>query len=153
LRSYSEAIDILYEENAFDIRQLCTLHDLEACVPRHRFDLIRSLQITFALPRWMHNAAHSKVFNADTWPQFWLVVADMNGLRSLRVKLTGIWDQRGTWDTIFEPICVVRHIPRQSFVVHTYLPQKYFEDVKRTLMEEKLPYAPFTFVEGYPLWF
>ena len=78
---YHEAIDILYQDNIFDIHDLQSLFDLHTTVPRKKFASIRILRVSWSLDELgPESCSH--------WIDFCsLVASEMQGLQELHFDL------------------------------------------------------------------
>jgi len=88
---YSEAIDILYARNSFDVNHLNSLLYLSSTIPAQRLNTIRSLQLTWDFPCPLYTVHSTSRYPPDTettWEEVWRVIARMKGLRDIRVQLT-----------------------------------------------------------------
>ncbi|OCK85746.1 hypothetical protein K432DRAFT_286133 [Lepidopterella palustris CBS 459.81] len=92
-RSYSEAIDILYKCNIFDINYLDTLNYLNTTILRQRWDQIQSLHLTWnfnaILWRIPSDNTKSDIFDAPFSKAAWYhtchIISGMKGLKNLLV--------------------------------------------------------------------
>ncbi|KAL2859848.1 uncharacterized protein BJX67DRAFT_386571 [Aspergillus lucknowensis] len=93
LRSYSEAIDILYQETIFNIRSQFTIHSLHATTLPHRFASIRSLHFEkILIPGLEYDAFTLRGIRG--WAKACDAIRMIRDLRSLRVSFSR---------TVFEP--------------------------------------------------
>lgn len=81
-RLYSESISILYSHNTFDFDQRESLYSLSITILPDRFNMIRSIQL--------HHLTNPANLNLPDvwvlWEQIWRIIADMQGLRELRIS-------------------------------------------------------------------
>ncbi|MCJ1246327.1 hypothetical protein MMC30_003534 [Trapelia coarctata] len=88
-RAYSEAINILYTDNSFSIRQDTALIHLATLVPPHRLNLIKTLHCDFILDfRTYRRSCNSSPDVFDSWEETWHILAGMRGLQTLQVTIT-----------------------------------------------------------------
>jgi hypothetical protein len=84
---YREAVDLLYSTNTFVLYDFSTMYTFSRMVPRQRIDTIRYLKIHYD-PNTSIPYPHARTeqydlpFNLDN---FWKIVTEMKGLRSLDV--------------------------------------------------------------------
>ncbi|KAI9672947.1 MAG: hypothetical protein M1817_003111 [Caeruleum heppii] len=89
---YAESIDLLYSGNHFDVRHLDTVSDLSRTVLPARFRQIRSLALRWdvRIPLYVPRCEVDEMKQDEQkWEAFWALLASMQGLRQLRVRLTG----------------------------------------------------------------
>ena len=91
-RTYTEAVDILYSQNIYDVNGPESLVSLSSILLPHRLDAIRSLQMT-----WAFFHAGQTVYDEDRlllqgdealWTACWAIVNSMKGLNDLRIWLS-----------------------------------------------------------------
>ena len=91
-RIYTEAIDILYSQNIYDINGPESLVSFSRILLPHRLNAIRSLQMT-----WAFFHAGQTVFDEEKillqgdealWTACWAIVSSMKGLNDLRIWLS-----------------------------------------------------------------
>ena len=96
-RIYTEAIPVLYVETTFSMLHLETLISLSETVLPNRLNLIQSVELGwyfyFPHPHYCRKVQHLDRTRRDitTWERVWSILADMEGLRMLRVDLVGRW--------------------------------------------------------------
>jgi len=145
---YSEAIDILYTENTFNVRKSRTVVELPGTILPHRFHSIRSLHIdtvfdypwpqtTLPFPYWPPDVP-------DTWPMAWKVIAKMRGLRNLRVSLSQ-YDIHGSEEDMDDESVLNILRPLQAVKVPTFVVE-FFWPVRRSQVLRKLGKVSFTMV-------
>lgn len=96
---YTEAIDILYSQNSFSMLHLESIICLSSTVLPQRMNAIRSLEFgwLFYSPHPPYTRPSEIKFpphDEGTWERVWDTLADMQGLRKLRVDLLGNWTTR-----------------------------------------------------------
>jgi len=128
-RIYVEVIPLLYTVPTFVMNSVCTLPWWKDTLLPFRFDSVRSLRLRFLLlptrqdPDFVQHPESKFSSNAasrladDMWRNTWNVVAQMIGLRKLRVMLDTM---PATVDPavemeVLEPLCEVRGI--EDYVV------------------------------------
>ena len=96
-RIYAEAIPVLYGETTFSMLHLESLIFLSETILPHRLNTIRSVELGwyfyFPHPLYSRGAQDLDRTRHDiaTWERVWSILADMEGLRMLRVDLVGRW--------------------------------------------------------------
>ncbi|MCJ1394375.1 hypothetical protein MMC18_007253 [Xylographa bjoerkii] len=110
---YIEAINILYAQNDFYTRQADSIVHLSQTVLPHRLDLITSLHIYRCFPSALYESPENRgqlaPYDEATWEETWRIIADMKGLRVLRVTLFEFWRLRSrrSQTTFLEPLKAV----------------------------------------------
>ena len=91
-RAYTEAIGILYSQNTYDVNGPESIVSLSNILLPHRFNAIRSLQLTWAFfhPNHPMFGGEKILLPGDEalWTVCWAIVADMQGLNDIRVWLS-----------------------------------------------------------------
>ena len=96
-RIYAEAIPVLYGEFTFSMLHLESLILLSETILPHRLNTIRSVKLGWyfcsPLPLYSRGIQHFDRTPRDiaTWERVWSILANMEGLRMLRVDLVGRW--------------------------------------------------------------
>lgn len=143
-KRYSEAIDLLYTSNPFNVRLTRTILDMQKCIPPQRLRLIRSLELDVPLhvlwgddrvqesdPSWPANIL---IF----WDPAWSVIAEMHGLLKLTISISSrafgqpVID-RETLTHVLKPMMAVKHVRDFALEVCLPLPGGLLEDVLREL--------------------
>ena len=96
-RIYAEATPVLYGENTFSMIHLESLISLSEAILPHRLNTIRSVELGwyFYFPHHLYSRKIQQLdrtsYSVATWERVWSILADMEGLRMLRVDLVGRW--------------------------------------------------------------
>jgi len=89
---YTEAIDVLYSKNTFDVNGPETMISLSQTLLAHRLDAIRSLQLTWAFFRTAHTVYDGDkiLLSGDEalWKTCWAIVGGMKRVSEIRVWLS-----------------------------------------------------------------
>lgn len=98
VHSYTEAIDILYTQNKFVVRQCKTIVDLERTILPHRLHAIRYLHIDVPLDFPVDKDELAwPVYPPDPYHSMWVpacrTLARMQGLQHLRITVSDIMAQ------------------------------------------------------------
>jgi hypothetical protein len=80
---YKEGIDIIYEQNIFDMNHVHTIQHLSSTIRAERFNQIRSLSLTWDCARFPLLPPQ----DGATWKDIWRIIANMKGLRSMHLIL------------------------------------------------------------------
>ncbi|KAF2501941.1 hypothetical protein BU16DRAFT_424012, partial [Lophium mytilinum] len=97
---YSEAIEYLYSANTFSLLYSNHLIHLSTLLIPARLNAIRVLRIRWAirgLPYYVRPSGEHLTFREDTeyWQQSWRALAQMRGLRDLRIRLVDtVWQNQ-----------------------------------------------------------
>ena len=103
-RIYTEAIPVLYEETTFSILDLESMISLADTILPQRLHAIRTVELGwyFCIPYPLYTRRFQRAapppYDVATWERFWAILADMTGLRNLRVDLVGSWIEPLTAD-------------------------------------------------------
>jgi len=130
-RMYSEAISYLYRAHTFSLLHITHLLYLPASIPQPRLNSIRTLHLRWAiraLPYMSRGPSNRVVYRDDTanWEKAWTIIANMQGLRHLRVILmdpSPQWLWQSEWmeleDMLLDSVRMVTK-PRDAIVVLPY---------------------------------
>jgi hypothetical protein len=108
--SYSEAIDLLYTQNGFYFNDLDTIWWFASTVLPRRLNVVRFLFIEWdCVCYWIPGLRVPPPYDRYTWFKVWQIIASMEGLRELRVRLwNGPRMDRGTEVQVFQPLREVK---------------------------------------------
>ncbi|KAI4608038.1 hypothetical protein J4E83_009221 [Alternaria metachromatica] len=130
-RMYSEAISYLYRAHTFSLLHITHLLYLPASIPQPRLNSIRTLHLRWAiraLPYMSRGPSNRVVYRDDTanWEKAWTIIANMQGLRHLRVILmdpSPQWLWQSEWmeleNMLLDSVRMVTK-PRDAIVVLPY---------------------------------
>ncbi len=96
-RIYTEAIQVLYGDTTFSMRHLADVDLFAATILPQRLNTVRSVELGwsfyFPYPPYTRKLHYTRfdVTNIDAWERVWSILANMEGLRKLRVDLVGRW--------------------------------------------------------------
>jgi hypothetical protein len=130
VRSYLEAIDIMYTANVFSLKGTCGLTAFESVVPMPQWQMIRHLHIStiFLTPKAVMPARkHFPPEDFSQWPLACRTLRDMRGLRLLQIEIiVRDFERRGSafvdnesLELILEPLS---HISVPLFEVEMNMP-------------------------------
>lgn len=96
-RVYAEAMPVLYGENTFSMLHLESVIFLADTILPQRLNMVRSVELGWYFP--IPFPLYSRKFQAmvhppldiATWERVWWILANMEGLRKLRIDLVGRW--------------------------------------------------------------
>ena len=96
-RVYAEAIPVLYGENTFSMLHLESMIFLADTILPQRLNMVRRVELGWYFP--IPLPLYSRKFQAMVyppldiapWERVWWILANMEGLRKLRIDLVGRW--------------------------------------------------------------
>ncbi|PGH27352.1 hypothetical protein AJ80_01064 [Polytolypa hystricis UAMH7299] len=111
-RVYSEAIDLLYSHTHFNFNDYDTIVWFGSTVLPQRLNLVRFLSVQWdCICFWLPNLRVPPPYDRYTWFKVWDLIASMQGLRELRVK---VWNgprmNRQTEIDVFSPLRELKHL-------------------------------------------
>lgn len=93
--SYTEAIDMLYSTNTFDFIDLDNIVQLAATILPRRLNAICALNLSwqfgYLAPPGSDLGAFIYPSQKEAWERVWAIIADMESLRRLQVRLEALW--------------------------------------------------------------
>ncbi|KAF2231577.1 hypothetical protein EV356DRAFT_506793 [Viridothelium virens] len=112
---YSEAIDVLYSQNVFDMPWATVLVHFPQILPTPRLNAIRHLYVDCHLPSVPGRGQTDK-----SWKEIWCSLAAMHGLQELYFRIMLDWVYKQDWlelePKVLEPVKTVRD-PREFEVL------------------------------------
>ena len=121
-QAYTEAINVLYSSNVYDINGPETMISFSKTILSHRLNAIRSLQLTWAFfyPGNIYSEYDKILLDGDEalWTVCWAVIRGMNGLSDLLVWLSmspAIEAAQRRESDLFQPLIDLR--PKRRFEV------------------------------------
>ncbi len=103
-RIYAEAIPVLYEDTTFSMLHLESVISLADTILPQRLNMIRSVELGwyFYFPYPLYTRKFQPMdhppYDIATWERVWSILANMEGMKKLRVDLVGRWIESLTAD-------------------------------------------------------
>lgn len=118
--SYAESIEYLYSQNTFVATQKACVLFLQSFVAPRLYQTIRSLHVQFPVNfLYIHYPRKLPPDDEATWEATWAAIADMRGLKDLRVDLLHFPVQHtDTEQSIFKPMTACLGLDNFDVTVH-----------------------------------
>ncbi|PLN85448.1 hypothetical protein BDW42DRAFT_160474 [Aspergillus taichungensis] len=106
---YSETVPLLYKDNVFEFNDFKDVRSMSYSVPSSRFNLIRTLKLSWTLERMSRRDTYKGLFyRYNLWANDCAILANMKGLTNLYLYLRGEQFREGKeMDAVFSPLGMV----------------------------------------------